>query len=190
MGGETYVELELHGPSEQALGFIEGFRAAAGHPGPLWYSDREPLDLGGFVETLREKMHVDTHVIMPAGLARQLEEVITGSGLLAIEVASIREIDYAELGFEFKCFSKDDASGIRAVIEEHLPGDVRLESYDVNTDEREDGKGVELYSPVHHYVCSGQGRYVGPVPDIFELAHRLADQDFIHPGKIRLHHIA
>jgi len=188
MGGDDFVELELHGPSDQVLGFVEGFRAASGHPGPLWYADREPVEIGGLVETLRERLHRDTHVILPADLARELREALATVKMLELEVAALRDIDRAELGFEFKCFSKDDATAIRAIVEQHLPEEVQLEDYQVSADENQEGKGVELYSPVHHYICSGGGRYVGPVPAIFELVHRLANQSFVHPGKIRLHH--
>ena len=188
MKRQQYVELEIHGPAGEAVGFIEGFRAGTGDDRPVWYSDRENVDLGSLIELLREKMSRDLHVVLARDSAESVARALGESRILHLEVASLVEVDYAELSFECRCYSRTDAESMRRVVEESLPEGVSLEDYQVEERVDEEARGLELYSPTHHYVVFGGGRYVGDVAGIFELAHRLEDQDFIHPGRIRLHH--
>jgi hypothetical protein len=188
MSTRVFVELELHGSADQAVGFIEGFRAATEHSGPVWYSSRENIDLESLFETLREAIHRDCHVILPREIAEGIAAAVNANELVELDFASMHEIDYAELAFDFRCFARDHGESVRKVLQDDLPEGVRLEGYSEHEDINGDAQGVELYTPVHHYTISGRGRYVGRVEGIFELDRRLADQDFIHPKKIRLHH--
>jgi hypothetical protein len=97
-------------------------------------------------------------------------------------------VEYAELKFDYVCYSVDLAPGVRRVIEEDLPEGVRMCDYSTDEKTDEDAKGIELYGPVHDYELRGRGCYVGSVEGIIELAERLSDQDFIHSGRIELHH--
>ncbi len=186
----TYLEIELNGPGDQAVGFVEGFRLGAGDAAPVWYAGREEVDVPGFWERLRQKLHMDTHVIVPAALGRAMVEAIGRSDLLEISVGEIHQVDYAELPFDFEVYSREEGAAVRHVIEDELPEGVRLEGYTTEEQVREDARGAELYTPVHDYVLSGKGRYVGPVPGILAMADRLADQSFIHPQRVQLHRIA
>ncbi len=183
----TYLEIELNGPADQAVGFVEGFRLGAGNAAPVWYAGREEVDVPGFWERLRQKLHMDTHVIVPAPLGRAMVEAMGRSSILEISVGEIHEVDYAELPFDFEVYSRDEAAAVRHVIEDDLPEGVRLEGYDTQETVREDARGAELYSPVHDYTLAGRGRYVGPVPGILAMAERLSDQSFIHPSRVQLH---
>lgn len=185
----TYLEIELNGPADQAVGFVEGFRLGAGNAAPVWYAGREEVDVPGFWERLRQKLHMDTHVIVPAGLGKAMVEAIGRSDLLEIEVGEVHEVDYAELAFDFEVYSREEAAAVRHVIEDELPEGVRLEGYGTEEKVHEDAKGAELYTPVHDYILSGKGRYVGPVPGILAMADRLADQSFIHPKRVQLHRV-
>ncbi len=187
---EAYLDIELEGPGDQAVGFVEGFRLGAGETVPVWYAGREEVDVSGFWERLRERLHMETHVIAPLALGRSLVEALKHSELLEIEVGEVHEVDYAELPFEFELYSREEGVAVRRVVEEELPEGVRLEGYNVDEEIHEDAKGAELYTPVHDYILSGGGRYVGPVPGILAMANRLADQSFIHPRKARLHRTA
>jgi hypothetical protein len=188
MSAEVYVELELHGPADQAVGFIEGFRAAVDAPGPAWYSERENIDLESLYEALREKLSRGCHVILPRPTAEAIAAALEESEIVEVKVASMSDIDYAEMRFDYRCYSRSDGEAVRKVVTEDLPGGVRLEGFSAHEERDDSARGVELYSPAHDYTCWGDGRYVGPVDGIFALDRRLGDQDFIHPGKIRLHH--
>jgi len=61
-----------------------------------------------------------------------------------------------------------------------------LDPYEVSETVDEDARGPELYSPVHDYILEGKGTYRGPFLGILEMSVRLSEQDFVHPGKIKL----
>ena len=186
MQSETFVEMELKGPADQALGFVAGFRAAQEEPGPVWVAGMEHVDVEGVLHALRTKLKMERHIIIGKEQAEAMAAAIEKSEILDLEVGLIREIARAELAFEAKCYSKKEADAIRKVLEDELPEGVRLEGYDPKETIREDAKGVELYGPVHDYIFEASGRYVGPVPGIIEMARRLDGQDFIHPDKVDL----
>lgn len=188
MAAESYVELELKGSADQALGFVEGLRLGTPEVENVWYSNRESLESGGIVEAFWRRIGKETHVVLPRALAETVRDALAECAVLDLEAGAIEPIDYGELEFEFEVYDRDEAAKVRAVVESDLPSGVRLEDYDVGEEVDEAAKGVELYAPVHHYKCTGSGRYVGAVAGIFDLAHRLDGQSFLSPGKVRLHH--
>lgn len=188
MAEVSYVELELKGSADQALGFVEGLRLGTPELENVWYSNRESLESRGIVEAFWRRVGKETHVILPSSLAETVQEALAASEVLDLEAGAVEPVDFGELEFEFEVYDRDEAGKVRAVVESDLPVGVRLEDYDVGEEVDEDAKGVELYAPAHHYKCAGSGRYVGAVAGIFDLAHRLDDQSFLRPGKVRLHH--
>ena len=188
MSDEVFVEVELKGSRDRAIGFVEGFRLAVGE-GRVWFCPREHVDHGGLLDALKERMRLETHVILVRELADKIVEALGESDHVELAVEEIHEIEYVELPFEFKCFSRDEAVEIRARIEQDLPEGVSLEDYEVKENIDEEAAGVEMYSPVHDFVAAGKGRYVGPVPGVMEICRRLEDRDFIHPGKAQLHYV-
>jgi len=188
MARQSWVEMELNGPADQALGFVEGYRAARPDAGPIWVAGLENVDLDGFLNALRSKLKMERHIILGEEMAVAFREALSRSRLLDLEVGEVRPIDHAELPFRFECYSRQEGEAIRRLVEEGLPEGVRLEGYEVRETINEDAKGVELYGPVHDYILRGTGRYVGPVPGIIEMSRRLKDQSFVHPGKVELAH--
>lgn len=188
MKDETYVEMELDGPGEQALGFVEGFRLAMWGEEAVWFASRENVELESLLDGIRTKLDLQRHVILPKTLAERIASALGISESLKLKVTSIREIDYAELEFRYEVYSREEAGAVRHLIEESLPEGVRLEDYQPDETIREDARGVELYGPVHDYVLKASGRYVGPVPGIIEMGRRLTGQSFIKPKKVVLHH--
>ena len=189
MPDEVFVELELKGSRDRAIGFVEGYRLAAGE-GQVWFCPRENVDHGSLLDSLKERMHLETHMILSRALADKIVEALGESDVIDLEAEEIHEIRHIELPFEFKCFSRDEAVEIRARIEKDLPRGVTLEDYEVKENIDEDAAGVEMYSPVHDFVAVGKGRYVGPVPGVMKMRGRLENRDFIHPGRAQLHYVS
>lgn len=188
MDDTRFVRIELAGSGDQAVGFVEGLRVGMGCPEPVWFCGREEVDERGFWERLRHRLHMETGVITSERFAEELASAVEASPVVELEVTQIRSIDRAEMGFEFKVYNRDEGPRVRSVVETDIPDDVQLEAYEVDEEVDEGAKGAELYSPVHDYVLRGRGRYVGSVGGIIRMAHRLADQTFIHPSKIELHY--
>lgn len=186
MQDDVYVELELDGPAHQTIGFVEGFRLGSGHAGPVWYTSRERVEADSLMEAVRERMRLETRVILPRALAEALLEALALSEALELRPAGMTELESAELDVEYRCFSREAATAVRRLVEEELPEGVRLEDYVVEERADEEGRGVELYSQLHEYTCAGRGVFHGPVPGVLALADRLEDQDFVHPGVVRM----
>jgi hypothetical protein len=184
----VFVELDLEGNTERATGFVEGFRLAGTDPAAVFLSEREPIEAEGLIDSIRERVGRRTRVILSKRLAERMVAALAEAPRLELAAHQPREIDYAELAFEFRVFDRDDAKQVRHLIEDELPAGVRLDDYHVDEKIEEDAKGVELYSPVHDYILSGSGTYVGAVDGVLEVAHRLDQQDFVHPKRVRLHH--
>jgi hypothetical protein len=182
----AYVEIELRGTGDRAVGFVEGLRAARGDRRPVWYSRREHIGQESFVETLKERLGLTSHVILAGDLARVVAATLAGLPLLELEVVATSEVDGAELPFTYRCFSREVALGVRRLVEDALPDGVRLEGYRVEDTVDEMAHGAVLYAPVHEYTVAGEGRYLGPVEGVLTVADRIAGHDFIHPGQVRL----
>ena len=185
MNNETFVHLELHGSADEVKAFVEGFRLASGEQ-RVYSTAKENIKIDGFFGSLMSRAHGSTHFVVPSGFSSQLGEAAGAATLVDIRVESSLPIDSGELSFEFKCFSYSDGVAIREVVETDLSEGVVLEGYETVETIDSDAKGAEMYSPVHEYVLTGQGRFRGPIEGIIVLGRRLDDQDFIHPGRIHL----
>lgn len=183
-----YIDLGLSGSGHEALGFVEGLRLGSREASPVWFLGREKVDYQGFIEKLRAKLSLETHMVVSETFAQAIETALAATPLIALEVASKRVVDSAHLEFTFECFSKEVAEELRRVFEADLPDGLLLENYDAKEIFDEGSRGVELYSPSHEYVFSGGGRYIGSVAAILDIAHRIADHDFVHTEGIHLNH--
>ncbi|NOZ80009.1 MAG: hypothetical protein GXP48_12690 [Acidobacteria bacterium] len=188
MTRETFVELEITGPADQAAGFVEGFRVAHHGNVGVWYAGQENVELESLMDGIKSKLDLEQRIILPKQFGERIQRALEDSKRLKIRVTSIREIERAELEFRYEVFSREEAASIRSMIEENLPENVELEDYTTHETVDEDAKGVELYGPVHDYILKGSGRLNGDVPGIIEMAHRLTGHDFIKTGKIVLHY--
>lgn len=182
MDHETFVHLELHGSTDEVKAFVEGFRLASGEE-RVYSTARENIKTDGFFGSL---IHKETHFVMPEAFVGPLSGAVEAVTLIDVRVENSRPIDHGELGFRFKCFSRECGVMIRELVETELPEGVVLEGYETDETIDSEAKGAEMYSPVHEYVLIGQGRFNGPIEGIIAMGRRLDDQDFVHPGRIRL----
>lgn len=185
MDHSTFAHLEIHGSREPCLAFIEGFRLAAGKQ-QVFFSDEIGFELPSFLDSLASGLHRETHLAAPLIFLNELAEAMRASTRVDLRPEEPRQLSGAQLSFEYKCFSAADGKAIRKLIEEDLPETLVLDDYDFDEIIDADAKGPELYAPLHDYVLKGRGIYRGSFKVVATMARRLADQDFVHPGKIEL----
>jgi hypothetical protein len=186
MSGDRYVVVEMVGSGTQAVGFVEGLRLGSGHKGPVWFAGHEELGIDGFLNKLQEALNLELHAVMTAEFADQLATALENAPLIAIEITEVKTINSAELGFKFKCFTREQAEEIREIVKRTVPDGVELQDYEEEETVNPDSKGVELYTPTHDYELEGKGRYLGAIPGVIDMAHKLAENELIHPEKIQL----
>jgi hypothetical protein len=180
-----FVDLEIHGSTEEATGFVEGFRLASGVE-DVFFAHRENVKSEGILDAIASTMKRTTHIIVSAEFAVDLVRALEASTVLGLEADAPEPLDHAEMEFAFKCFTPEDARGIRDLVEKQLPVGVVLEGFECSEKHDPGSKGAELYSPSHDYECEGRGLYHGPVPGIIALSRRLTDQPFVHPSTVEL----
>jgi len=186
MAQEQFVRLELKGDTDVAVAFVEGYRLATPEAERVWYSHWEPIKAAGWFDALRERIGSQMQVVLPVDMADRITEAVTATPRLKLEVGESEAIRDAVFEFSFRAFSPSEAADIRRLLEENLPDGVSLDDYEHEEKRNPSAKGVELYSPAHEFEFKGSGRYVGTVPAVFEMVHRLADQTFIHAGDVTL----
>ncbi len=181
-----YVELELRGNTEAGIAFVEGLRLACPRGCPVWYSRWERIAGESWLETLRAKIGASLHVVLSAELADRVQESLDATDVVPVEAAGRWTVTEAAFDFEFRCYSRREGAAIRRLVEDELPTGLELVDYRVEETLEDSARGVELYAPLHDYELRGTGRYRGSVPAVFEMVHRLAEQTFIHAGKVQL----
>jgi len=186
MGSERFVVVEFSGAGTQAVGFVEGFRLGRGSKAPVWFAGREELGLEGFLTKLREAFKVEVHAVMPDELADGLKAALADAPMVDLEITDTKEVKSAALPFKFKCFSRDEADDVRAIIQKEHPEGVTLDDYEEEEKVDPGAEGVELYSPVHAYIFEGKGTFRGEIAGVIVMAHKLAEDDFITASKIQL----
>ena len=186
MGSERFVVVEFNGSGTLTVGFVEGFRLGRDPKAPVWFAGREELGLDGFLTKLREALKMEVHAVMTDQLADGLKAALADAPLVDLEITDTREVTGASLPFKFKCFSRDAAGEIRRILQEDIPEGVLLEDYREEEKVNPDAKGVELYAPTHEYTFEGKGIFRGDIAGIIEVAHQLAEDDFISASKIQL----
>jgi len=186
MSGDRYVVVEMAGSGTQAVGFVEGLRIGSGHKGPVWFAGYEELGIDGFLNKLQEALNLELHAVMTEEFADQVAAALEDAPLVTLRICEVSRLESAELGFKYKCFTREQAEEIRAIVKRDLPEGVELQDYEEEETVNPGAEGVELYTPTHDYELVGKGRYMGAIPGIVDLAHRLAENELINPEKIQL----
>jgi len=186
MGSERFVVVEFNGSGTLTVGFVEGFRLGRDATAPVWFAGREELGLDGFLTKLREALRMEVHAVMTDRLADGLKAALADAPMVDLEITDTREVTGAALPFKFKCFSREAADGVRRIIHEDNPEGVVLEDYQEEEKVNPGAKGVELYAPSHEYTYEGKGVFRGDIAGVIEVAHQLAEDDFISAAKIQL----
>ncbi len=182
----AYVEVEIRGAGERAVGFVEGFRAGRGDARPVWYCDVQGVGHSGLLEALRQKLGRLTHLVAPEDLARDLGAAIAASAALGLEVAGSEPVGEAEVEVEVECFSAEVGAELRRLAVSDLPAGVVLEAPRLEEKSDPDARGTEGYAPAHHYTLLASGRYVGPVEGVLAVVARLEGRDFVRLGPVRM----
>ena len=146
MSQEKFVQMELGGSNDEIDGFIEEMRLATATE-DVWYCHDGDVQHESLLDSIREKIGLETHVVMNSRLADTVADYLERSKVLESSVTWVKEISQVELGFKYRCYSAEVGAQVRKVIEDHLPDGVELEDYVVTEEVDDESEGVELYSP-------------------------------------------
>ena len=172
----------VEGPERDLRAFVSGFVANRGlDPATVVFGDDVGLERASLVERLRTLLGGGHHAVLaPGTVADALVEALElGGAALGLRVEDHHPVASASFRFAAEVFSRDVSSAIRAILKA-LPAGVRFEEHAESEDESHTGaKGVELYTPVHHYAYRVKGKPVGPLGGILEVRRRLGEVEAV-----------
>ncbi len=186
-----HLEIVLAGPRGYTLGFVQGFLAGGGVSGEVLDAEAEGFD----VATLREKLHemlrpsVDTlHLVVPVRLVPAVRAAVAAATARdrRVAVRHERSLAGARFQFAFAVYVREHGPAIRSIFE-NLPDGVRLaEGSAIQEKTWEDGRGIEVYSPVHEYELSGEGLIEGDLTGVLRVHRACTDDERIRAGAVEL----
>ena len=151
---ETFVAERLPGPPTVILG------------------DDVGLEHESLIERLRALVGGGDHAILVHGdVVAPLEAALAGVGL---RIVDRHPVERASFHFAAEAFSREVSTSIRGALA-GLAAGVHFEQHSEHEEEHQEHKGVELYTPVHHYTYRVQGALAGPLAGVLEVRRRLAD---------------
>jgi hypothetical protein len=175
----TFYEVALEGQPEQVRGILTGLVLGSGVKGRLYFSHEEgvtPVSLG---ERLRDLVGLQAvcHVIVDKpvlDLLRRFEKRLVKAG--EMRLAETKRIRRGRFDFAYHAYARQYGRQIRELFRS-LPAGVKLEGGEPRETVDESARGIEAYSPTHHYEVEGEGTAIGRV-DLLIQARRLLDD---HP---------
>ena len=178
----TFYEVVFQGKPKVVRAFITGLVMGAGSDATIFFSYTDGIFHEGKAEKLAEFMHVratDCHVIVDgktSALLKKLGKKIKKE--TGLEITSQRNIRSASMEFCFQAFAPRYNDEIVALVK-NLPKGLKVEGFkhDVRLDPK--AKGVEAYSPAHHYEANGEATVTGRVDLVVDLKKTFGDYPLI-----------
>lgn len=172
-----WTELVIEGSDDVARAFVTGFVAGRGgnaqaevvHARDV---DLEPVSLG---DRLRELLRASSHVVVFAGpaLAAPLRAALQEQGRPhGLVLESERAVASARVDVRAELASREASTRLREVIA-RSGRTLRFEAHQETEEEHAEGKGVELYAPLHEYTYRMSATLAGGVGDVVAIVREL-----------------
>nr|MEE4267025.1 hypothetical protein [Candidatus Krumholzibacteria bacterium] len=185
----SYFEVVFKGKPKVVRAFLSGLVMGSGAEGDIYYSYSEGVFHEGKAEKFKELTHfraIDCHVIMDretSALVKKMQKSIaTETGL---EITSHRSIRSASIELSFEAFARRYNDEIVTFLKS-LPKGLKLEGFEHDVELHPEAKGVEAYSPSHHYEAKGKGTVTGRVDLVIAFKRELANYPLIKGDEVRL----
>ena len=191
---KKYFEVVFEGYWNAIEGLLQGFILGKGKEKDwnYYFSKKVGIKTETLTEiimewiTLQTKLH---HIIMPAELYDAFSHALVKSTHPEFAdnkyIKSSREIINASFEFSAKTYGDKYGNEIKAMIR-NLPKGLELHNYNPMEKSGEDGKGVELYAPEHHYIFETTGMISGEIKELIETRKKMDDYPLIEVDEINL----
>jgi len=109
------------------------------------------------------------------------------SGFLGqqIKILSARPIKEGKFTIKIKDASKKDATSLRHLIHEKPP-EVVVSGWQEKEKTDKNGKGIELYAPLHEYTFKASGSFSGEIAALIEFRQKLTAHSTVAAEVIKL----
>jgi hypothetical protein len=185
----VWHEIVVTGPEKALRGFLAGFEAARDVRDVVLLGEDLAVESLPFASRLRALIGSGTpHLVLaPERSGRALAEALLARGDDAgLELRDVRIVTAARFAFTARAFASDVAARIRGLLLASLPAGVTIEGLTEEERREADGRGTELYAPVHDYTWTAAGTVVGPLPGVLEMHRRAREEKFVEPEPLHL----
>lgn len=187
---ERYYEVVIEGNLDLMKGFVMGFLAGRGIEGGVSF-DRE--------SHVEEESAVG-HLLRLVGVRDNTFTVIIGSGLhdllvaalkkhqpvIPMRILKVREVLSAAFTCEFRSYSREVGAQLKEILSGIPAGADGKSGFKMHEKLDPEGKGVEMFTPLHDYELTGKGRISGSVKKVLDLYHRLGRFEVVELGELEL----
>ncbi len=187
---ERYYEVAIEGKNDLVKGFVMGFLAGRGIEGSVFF-DAEchiagECAAGPLMRLISVRDNISV-VIVGSGLHDLLVAALNRrEHIIPLRIQKVREVLSAAFTCEFRTFSREVGAELKEIVS-GIPEGVDGESgFELHEKIDPEGKGVELFTPLHDYELTGKGRISGSVRGVLDLYHRLGRFEVVELGELEL----
>ena len=176
------VQFIVEGDEKLVLGFVRGLFIGARLTDWPVFNDQLGIETESFAEQLKGWVGLAepiSHFVVSGAAVEGVLSGLADPRCKGITLREAREVRSASFSFTFKVFTEEAGQQVRDMFEK-VPSDVLVTGFAPKETRRDDGEGVELYSPVHHYQLQGSGTVVGGFRNVLyvhEQARRMEQID-------------
>ena len=187
---KDYYEIVIEGHLDLAKGFVMGFLAGRGIEGGAFFDEAchiaEENEAGPLLRLISARGNLSTLIIgsglydlLAAALRRQPQ-------VIALRIKKVRRVLSAAFACQFRTYSREAGDKIKEILS-CVPEGVDGESgFEMSEKLDPEGKGVELFTPLHDYELTGKGRISGSVKGVLDLYQRLGRFEVAELGELEL----
>lgn len=173
---EHYYEVVIEGSLDLVKGFIMGFLAGRGMKGGAFFDVMcridGPCTTGPLIRLA--STHGNVHVVI---VGSELHDILIAAlnkreHVIPLLIKKVRQVLSAAFDCTFQTYSPEIGAEIKAIVSS-IPVGVDKSEFEMHEKLDPEGKGVELYTPLHDYELTGKGRISGSVGGVLDLYQRL-----------------
>lgn len=175
----SFHEVLVEGPPELVHGFLAGLKVGTRSDAKLFFSHDEGIrtPLG---ERILEFVHLHAgvcHVVADSKGRKLLKSHKKDLEAHGIRVMGERKIVRGRFDYTYHAYAQRYGEEIKKLLKE-IPRQVKREGGEPDITIHKSARGMEAYSPLHHYEIEGDGAMHSSHIDLLIEAHRALDD---HP---------
>lgn len=188
---EQYYEVVIEGDLDLAKGFIMGFLAGRSIEGGVFFDHACRIEDHEYeTEPLLRLIHTrgnNNTIIVGSGLFDLLSAALNRRPMIiALRIKKVRQVLSAAFDCRFRTYSREVGAEIKTIMDDIPEGVDGKSGFEIHEKRDREGKGIELYSPLHDYELTGKGRMSGSVKGVLDLYQRLGRFEVVEFGELEL----
>jgi hypothetical protein len=187
---EHYYEVVIEGNLDLMKGFIMGFLTGRGIEGGIFFDDACRIEGECAAGPLMRLVsaHGNTHIVI---VGSELHDLIVAAlnkreHVIPLHIKKVRQVLSAAFYCTFRTYSREVGAELKAIVNGIPEGVDGKSGFEMHEKIDPEGKGVELYTPLHDYELTGKGRISGSVKGVLDLYQRLERFEVVELGELEL----